>query len=191
MWDFKDVNGNGTDDDISAFAVTAHYNIYKSVKVFGEYWKQNLDGSWVFDNVDNPNAYKFGFFVGQDILKVTDLWVEYSKWDKGFILQNDPYALYEADVVFALGRVNYAFENDTTAWFAKLEQKWNDKWSTFGRYAFVEQDVSNQKVTNWSVGVKHYYTSNLSFELSYDNLSYDNVAKEDDNLIRFKTVLNF
>jgi hypothetical protein len=99
MWDFKDVNGNGTDDDISAFAVTAHYNIYKSVKVFGEYWKQNLDGSWVFDNVDNPNAYKFGFFVGQDILKVTDLWVEYSKWDKGFILQNDPYALYEADVV--------------------------------------------------------------------------------------------
>jgi len=100
--------------------------------------------------------------------------------------------MYDSDVVFAVRRSNLAFDHDTSAWFTKLEQKWSDKWTTFGRYVLVEQDNAfKQKVTNWSVGVRHWYTPTLSFELSYDSLKFDNVGKEDDSLIRFKTSVSF
>lgn len=192
-WDFTDAVGFGTNDDISAYAVTGYFNVYRSVKAFGEYWTQNLNGTWVLNQVDNPDAYKLGFYVGQDMLKLTDLWVEYSHWDRGFILQNDPYAVYDADVVFAVNRTNLGFDNDTTAWYVKLEQKWTDKWWTFGRYVQVEQDnVANQKVNNWTLGVRHWYSPNISFEISYDNIDFDNVGRDqDDHLIRFKTAVNF
>jgi hypothetical protein len=192
VWDFKNTNVLGTDDNISAIAVTGYFNVYRSTKVFGEYWKQNLDTSWQLDNIDNPDAFRVGFYVGQDMLKYTDLHVEYNQWNRGFILQNDPYRMYDTDVVFSVRRSNLAFDYDTSTWFIKLEQKWSDKWITFGRYVLVEQDNAvNQKVTNWSVGVRHWYTSALSFELSYDSLKFDNVGKEDDSLIRFKTSVSF
>ena len=192
VWDFKNTNVLGTDDNISAIAVTGYFNVYRSAKVFGEYWKQNLDTSWQLDNIDNPDAFRVGFYIGQDMLKYTDLHVEYNQWNRGFILQNDPYRMYDTDVVFAVRRSNLAFDHDTSAWFTKLEQKWSDKWTTFGRYVLVEQDNAfKQKVTNWSIGVRHWYTPALSFELSYDSLKFDNVGKEDDSLIRFKTSVSF
>ncbi|MDD3263426.1 MAG: hypothetical protein PHT94_00860 [Candidatus Nanoarchaeia archaeon] len=191
-WNFKDATTLGTNDNVTAYNINSRYNFRNYFLVFGEYWRQNLDPFWMVTNESNPNAYRVGFFVPQSTLKYTNLWVEYNNWDAGFVLQNDPFAKYSADVVFAVSRSNMAFDERTNAWFGKLEQKWSDTWSTFGRYVLVTQENTvDQKVTNWSVGVIHKYTPSLSFELSYDNLKFENLNKTDDHLIRFKTNVSF
>jgi len=45
-------------------------------------------------------------------------------------------------------------------------------------------------VTNWTFGVGYNYTSNLYFELVYDDVDYDG-AIADDNMIQFKTYVSF
>jgi hypothetical protein len=83
---------------------------------------------------------------------------------------------------------------ETTVWFANPVQKWNDKWATFQRYVKVDYDTPagyDFDTTNWTFGVRYWYTPNLQFELLYDDIDYgDDLAGfgyEDDNLIRLRT----
>ena len=60
-WDFKSVNGLGTDDNITAYNINGYFKFANDIKFFGEYWKQDLEGYW--DNgVDSPNALRAGIF---------------------------------------------------------------------------------------------------------------------------------
>ena len=132
------------------------------------------------------------FFVPQEVFKITDMWIEYNKWDSGFVLQNDPFGKFDTDIVFAVNRLNGGFVSDTEAWFGKFQQRWTDKWGTEFRYVKVNSDLkAEQEVTNYSFGVTHYYTQNLSFKLSYDNVKFDNIMRNDEDLIRFETRIVF
>lgn len=191
-WDFKSVNGLGVDDNIIAYNFNGYFKFVNNVKVFGEYWIQDLEGYWINGNNDSPNAMRAGVFVPQDVFKFTDMWVEYNKWDAGFVLQNDPFGKFDTDIVFAVNRLNGGFVADTEAWFGKLSQRWSEKWETDVRYVKVTSDlVLEQCITNYSVGITHYYTPALSFKLSYDNVQFDNIARNDEDLIRFETRIVF
>ena len=104
-----------------------------------------------------------------------------------------------------LGGTNYIFADGHAKWL-KLQQKWNDKWTTFQRFvkadhafkAGFEEGPGDIDVTNWTLGIKYYYTPNLSFELVYDNVDYGNgwigsptFDPIDDSLIRLRTHVAF
>ena len=81
--------------------------------------------------------------------------------------------------------------SDTDVFFARAEQQWNKKWSTFERFAKYMPDGADS-YKEWTVGVKYQYTPALSFELAYNDQDgrrgdpgYDNKQ------IRFRTLLNF
>ncbi|MDD3768135.1 MAG: porin, partial [Aminobacterium colombiense] len=75
--------------------------------------------------------------------------------------------------------------------------KWNDKWSTFQRYLSGSARATGagfDDTTNWTVGVKYYYTPALSFELAYDKIENSQTltaAANDDNVIRLRTRVTF
>ena len=84
-------------------------------------------------------------------------------------------------------------ENYDSAMFFYLNQKWTDQWSTFQRYLVANPRADGlDDTTNWTFGVKYYYTPALSFELLYDNIENAVTnADRDDSLIRFRTEINF
>ena len=150
-------------------------------------------------NVDDPKAWKVILDVNQDVLKFTSLWVEYAKFDEGFILQNTPYAFNDG-MFYAPGVAAWFGANpiikDMDAIYVGAKQKWNDKWNTFERYAKYDMDkVGDAK--EWTVGVGYHYSPNLYFELAYNDISVNKDAalpgtfKYDDNQIRFRTYLTF
>jgi hypothetical protein len=71
------------------------------------------------------------------------------------------------------------------------EQKWNDKWSTFLRYANVQYDLLSAFDHNvWTVGTRYMYTPALQFELLYEKMSVDTDGF-DDNMLRLRTSISF
>ncbi|WP_352402911.1 hypothetical protein [Pyramidobacter sp.] len=148
-------------------------------------------------DADDPKAWKVALDVSQDALKFTSLWVEYAKFDEGFVLQNTPYAFN--DEVFVAPGVKDMLEanpvlQDMNVIFVGAKQKWNDKWHTFERYAKYDMDkVGDAK--EWTVGVGYQYSPNLRFELAYNDIDVSDDAgwgfKYDDNQIRFRTFLAF
>lgn len=199
QWNFEGIGVTGTDDTMKAFNANFTVNPWNGVKLYGEYWWEKLDTPCtkclLCDKVDdNPNAYRIIFDVNQDVLKVTSLWVEYNKFGKSFRIQNDPYKAYNTDILCAMDLDDcYGFKFDTSVWFARLDQRWTEKWSTFQRYVKVDNDNPiATSVKNYTFGVKYFYTPALQFSLAYDNVDYEgNSSREDDHLIRFQTQLNF
>lgn len=86
-------------------------------------------------------------------------------------------------------------------WFVKADQQWNDKWSTFIRFANVGYDTAGlDDATEWGLGVGYQYTPAIGFELAYDQVDHgDNgwavgdpeVARGKDHVVRFRTTINF
>ena len=148
-------------------------------------------------DVDDPKAWKVALDVSQDVLKFTSLWVEYAKFDEGFVLQNTPYA-FNDEVFVAPGVKDMLKANpvlqDMNVIFVGAKQKWNDKWHTFERYAKYDMDnVGDAK--EWTVGVGYQYSPNLRFELAYNDIDVSDDAgwgfNYDNNQIRFRTYLTF
>lgn len=93
------------------------------------------------------------------------------------------------------GMVNIGSLYDSAIFF-KLNQKWNDQWSTFQRYliANARNEIAGvtDNTTNWTFGVKYNYTPALSFELVYDKIENAGTAvNDDDSLLRFRTHIAF
>ena len=150
--------------------------------------------------IDDPKAWKIIADVKQDVLKFTSLWVEYAKFDEGFVLQNTPYG-WGADypLLDGMNGADYIpVLQDMDVFFVRATQNWNDKWKTFERYCKYDMDNFGD-AKEWTIGVGYQYSPNLYFELSYDDidLSSDNTSlpfgkkSYDDNQIRFRTFLTF
>jgi hypothetical protein len=167
------------------------------VKLVGEYFWEEIDAASA--PYDEPNALHAVLTVDQDTLGFTSLGVEYWDMDRNFAFVNDPFANYAFGIVGSYSNTvpgvgMTAVAADTTAWGVFLNQKWNDTWKTFQRYIDVDYDVAGDyDVTNWSFGVGYNYTSNLYFELVYDDVDYgaNNPKKTDDTMIQFKTYVYF
>jgi len=141
------------------------------------------------DGVDNNGAWQAILDISQNALKFTSLWIEYvNVSDAGFRTVTDgPWDNYGARVT---GTNLGAYDN---IFFIKAEQKWNDKWRTFQRYLKGNaRALGAEDTTNYTFGVKYFYTPAVSFELAYDKIegSETNVGA-DDHLIRLRTHVVF
>ena len=146
------------------------------------------------DGLNNNGAWQAILDISQNALKFTSLWIEYvNVSDIGFMTVTDgPWDNYGADVT---GNWLGYYDNIL---FIKAEQKWNDKWRTFQRYLKGNARIAGfGDTTNYTLGVKYYYTPAVSFELAYDKIEGSNpnngtnAQGRDDHLIRFRTHVVF
>ena len=145
-------------------------------------------------NGDSPGAWHLSLALDQSKLKFTSLRLEYMKPDENFRAWTDgPFDMFGARVTgLELGRYDNIL-------FVGAEQRWSDKWATFERYVNGEarwkqlaSSVPSDDTTNWSLGVRYFYTPALSFELAYDKIENSQAVKEeDDHMVRFRTHVTF
>jgi len=187
-------------DSLAWYAGWLEFVPMDGVSMTGAYYMNNFDVPAGI--IDDAAAWQVFVKVDQDVFGFTSFLAEYWAMDEGFGLINDPFANYAFDVVLnsaytltgPSGISGAILDNDTTALFIKATQAWNDKWSTFQRYVNVDQDFADDEVTNMTFGVGYNYTSNLYFELVYDDIDYGNNADDDlvdDSMIQFKTYVSF
>lgn len=181
--------------DLSAYAGSMTVNFTPSIKLTGEYIMEDIDVGSIWYNAgaaeDSPKALHGILEVGQDVFGFTSLGVEYWDFDGGFAILNDPFANYSFNIVTnGIYFSGNSLNADTDALGFFLNQQWNEKWKTFQRYIMADQTGVAADVTNWTFGVGYNYTSNLYFELVYDDVDYDGAIPED-SMIQFKTYVSF
>jgi len=197
-----------SDTNIATYGAYAGYSFTPAIQLKGVYYLQDQGKSIAHlmsgGASDEAAAWKAILQLDQDLLKFTDLWVEYGHMDNNFVQKGafghqrwdggtSSYAGWGADV-FA-NRPN----NDNTAkiMFIRADQKWGDKWRTFGRYVNVDYDTKGlDDAVNWGAGIAYRMNPAIEFELSYDNIDYGNnnglkYRNGDDNIIRFRTFVTF
>jgi len=181
----------------NTYGADMEFKFTPSVSLKGAYYKQNLwqKTAGTLAN-DSPKAYKVIVDAKQDLLKFTSLWLEYAKIDDAFFLTGDgdstAYSNYGAEVLKNRGAKTG--NDETTVFFARADQKWSDKWSTFQRY--VKADVSGTGVDDtkdYTFGVAYQLNPAVKFELLYDKVDYGQGGTEtgDDHLVRFRTHVVF
>ncbi|WP_286677308.1 S-layer homology domain-containing protein [Aminobacterium sp. EBM-42] len=181
--------------DVSVWWAAFGFNFNDDWALKGAYFKEDLD-----DLIgEKPAAWKAILDVKQEALGFTSLWLEYVDFDEGFFtLTSGPWddygaAAYNVARYFAGAPDLYYMGVWDNVLFVRLNQKWNDQWSTFQRYfAGDARYVGSEDTKNWTIGVKYYYTPALSFELAYDKIENSGTeAGNDDNVIRLRTRVTF
>jgi len=189
----------GTDDitftpeDVKTYGVYGGFDFTPAVTLQGIYYWQDVD----VDGWDSTKSWKAQLIVKQDLLKFTSLWLEYAQEDNAFLGNNLAGITYDwmgANPTF--NRRVADFDGTSTMFFIRADQKWNDKWSTFVRYAQFDFDTNWLDDTkNWSVGASYQYTPAINFRLAYDNIDYGDNNEVgrigDDHVISFRTTVNF
>ncbi len=204
--DFKLDNSNGDDMNVATLWGDIIVNFNENIAFKGQYFMQDhSDGivtyvDWYGD--DSPSAWKAILTVNQDMLKFTDLWIEYAQVDGGFLFGVDPYA-WAAQLsgfgvpgtVFEQNRA-YAWQ-DTKILNIVARQKWNDQWWTYVRYMDFDADGTFEGYSldykGYSASVRYNYTPNLWFELGYDKIDSDglDLSGYNDSMVWFRTTVNF
>ena len=177
-------------------------NFNENIAFKGQYFMQDLDPYWAWYSADSPNAWKAILTFSQDMLKFTDLWVEYAQLDEGFFFAYaDPYAWATSGSPFLVSGISGAYvPYDTNVLNIVAKQKWNDQWWTYVRYINVDVDDDDYSYAGYTASVRYNYTPNLWFELGYDYVDlgepaaisfFDYNGEYDDNMIWFRTTVNF
>ena len=190
--------------DVSIYGIYAGYSFTPAIQLKGIYYFQDLDDEVLAamgrtGEEDSPQAWKAILDIDQDLLKFTSLWIEYAQQDNTFIGYNNRYSIGGGSGNFDyVGRNMDVADGDGTSewWFVKAEQKWNDKWSSFVRFANVDYDTDwLDDATEWGVGVGYQFTPAIYFELAYDQVDHgdNNRGGYDgtESVIRFRTDVNF
>ena len=188
------------DMDYNTYSVYASYNFTPAVALQGTYYWQDLDEGIADGFEDSPKAWRATLAVKQDLLKFTGLRFEYQQQDNTFNGVRDPYS-------FGVNSANAASISDNMPWndgttklfFIYADQKWNDKWSSFVRFANVDYDTDwLDDATEWGLGVTYQYTPAIGFELAYDQVDHGDTnllgftgAEGKDHVVRFRTTVNF
>jgi len=212
VWNSYDYEQSRRRDSVGVsdtYGADMEFKFNPSVSLKGVYYRQNLwHKSFLTLANDSPVAYKVILDVKQDLLRFTSLWLEYAKIDDSFFLTGDgdstAYSNYGAEVL--KNRGDKTSNDDTTVFFARAEQKWNDKWSTFQRYMRADfsgardaTQVGNVEDTvNYTFGVAYQLNPAVRFELLYDKIDYgtstgnhSDFRSGDDHLVRFRTQVVF
>ncbi len=171
-------------------------NFNENVAFKGQYFMEDRDPYWVGMD-DSPTAWKAILTFSQDMLKFTDLWVEYAQLDQGFAFADhrDPYAWTYGETSPYLsegGFCNYT-RYDTNILNIVAKQKWNDQWWTYVRYINADSDDDDYSYTGYTASVRYNYTPNLWFELGYDKIDSDLFDAVDwaEDMVWFRTTVNF
>ena len=151
---------------------------------------------------NSPKAWKAILDIKQDLLKFTGLWIEYSQQDNTYIGLTNRYSIGGGAYDYVGRNMAYADPFGTSKWwFVKADQKWNDKWSSFIRFANVDYDTAGlDDATEWGLGVGYQYTPAIYFELAYDQVDHgdngytgynNDLARGKDHVVRFRTNVSF
>lgn len=182
--------GDVDDLNVNTYAIYAGFAFTPAVELKGIYYFQNL-GSDIngFGLDDSPKAWKAVVDVKQDLLKFTSLWIQYMQIDNTFYGLNQQNNM-DWGVAISVTDGMPLNNNTSKVWMIGAEQKWNDKWTTFMKYAKADYDtLGSDDATNWTVGATYQYTPAVAFQLVYDKIDFG--AGEDDNLIKFRTSVSF
>lgn len=199
------------DLDMNLYGVYAGYNITPSVALKGIYYFTEygsgminiLPGGSNTPFEDSPQAWKAILDIGQEALKFTSLWIEYSEQDNSFPGNSGRYAIGGSAYDFAGKNLEIKtsdFMGKSKFLFVKAEQEWNDRWSTYLRY--VHADIGTEGIDNasaYGAGVGYQYTPAIYFELGYDLVDHGTNDKtrhptainDKESVIRFKTTVSF
>ncbi|MCI6260013.1 MAG: porin [Pyramidobacter sp.] len=191
-WFNGDGTGGAKDLNMDAYWFGLGFNFGQGLKLSGAYFMEDID-----DAVDDdPKAWKVVLDVSQDVLKFTDLRAEYMQYDKGWIYQNGA-APFTLNTNFEINKISGSspIAEDLEVWKVSAVQMWGAKFSTYERYGKYDMDDYGD-AKEWTVGVGYQYSPNLAFYLDYTDFdgrmngttvdpTYDN------NLVRFRTFLNF
>ena len=203
--DFVNIAGvnYGYLDSINTYGVYGGYSFTPAIQLKGVYYWQDIDATLPADIEDSPTSWKVILDVKQDLLKFTSLWIEYAQQDNTFIGTNS------YDYMGGNEMGNYRYYDQLANSFAEsvdpngtaeifniiANQQWNDKWSTYIRYWLADWDSANVDDTeNWTFGIRYQYTPAIQFKLEYDMIDYghgNQTIQGDDNVIRFRTTVNF
>ena len=180
---------------------TLGFKPFRGVDFTGAYYMQDMSSTAVGgrDGDDSPKMWKLVLALDYDLLKFTNLRVEYAQYDDGFYVQNS-YGpmMWHANIDYKGSRnVGGAHMDGDTKWLkVSAIQKWGAKFSTYERYAQLDQD-DNGKAKELQLGIGYQYSPNLWFgfdwtkcEGRWANGSVDTTVDED-KVFRFRTVLNF
>lgn len=206
--DHSEAAGVASEPHLYTYAVNAGFKFTPSVELKGIYYWQKNSGNGVNNSGlaldDSADSWKVILDIKQDALKFTSLWIEYAQEDNNFGGNNDQdwVAKYSYGTYSETGVLNVRPHNNNTSkyWFVKAEQKWNSKWGSFVRFVKADWDTAGiDDATEWGIGVNYKLTSAIKMELAYDSVDYgQNVSadaigsgKGDDNLIIFRTTVNF
>ena len=188
------------DANVRNYGIYGGFNFTPAIALKGIYYMQSFDDGWGLGNNDDPKAWKAILDIKQEALKFTSLWIEYVNQDNTFEAINDRYSIGGGAYDYVGRNMAYADADGTSKWwFVKAAQKWNDKWSTFIRFARVDYDTDwLDNATEWGLGVGYQYTPAINFELAYDQVDHgDNNllgfdgAQGKDHVVRFRTTVNF
>ncbi len=189
--------------DIQTYAGYFGFDFTPAVTLQGIYYMQKID-DLAAGTEDSPNLWKVQLNLKQDLLKFTSLWIEYSQEDNTFLSLNQlagGCGAYDwSGNTFFLA--NRGWNNGTSKiLFVRADQKWNDKWSSFLRYAQADVDaVGTDDTKMWTVGIAMQYTPAINFQLAYDQIDYGtgNVAtggslgrNGTESVVRFRTYVSF
>lgn len=184
------------DADLRTYGIYGGFKFTPAIALKGIYYWQNTDQFW--GDADGK-AWKAILDIKQEALKFTSLWVEYSQQDNDFIgAYSDRYAIGDGTYDYVGRNIDWSDPNGRTKWwFVKAAQQWNEKWSTFVRFAHADFDTDwLDNATEWGLGIGYQYTPAIYFELAYDQVDHGDSALAfadhgKDHVLRFRTNVNF
>lgn len=184
------------DANVNTYGIYAGFAFNPNVELKGIYYFQNIGNDLANGFDDSPKAWKAVLDVKQDLLKFTSLWLQYEQVDNSFYGLNQQNNMDWGQAISVTDN-RPMNDNSTKVWMVGAEQKWNDKWTTFLKYAQADYDTAGlDDAKNWTVGVTYQYTPAVAFQLVYDNIDFgDNnpvgFTSGDDHLIKFRTSVSF
>jgi hypothetical protein len=158
---------------------------------------------------ENFDAWKAILTIDQDLLKFTNLQIEYAQIDNGFNLWNAPYDSIGNNIL-----ANRPFDPDSTSkvFGVRAAQKWGEsRWDSWIRYYQADYDERwIDDVQNFGLGIGYRLNPAVHFELAVDYIDYGKVATgriigglpeyvnrggeryiDDDIVVRFQTKVSF
>ncbi|MDO5115226.1 MAG: S-layer homology domain-containing protein [Synergistaceae bacterium] len=176
--------------DANTYGAWFGWNVIPAASLKGVYYYQDTDR-----DTDHQDAWKIIADVKQEALGFSSFWFEYGQLDKNFFGTADNAYNWSNGYDSSIYKAGIA---DTKMLLVRADQKWNDAWGSFLRYAQADYDLDGaDKVKNWTVGLNWQYTPAIGFQLAYDNIDYGNMFRsfkltdEKDHIVRFRTIVNF
>ena len=184
------------DMDVNNYGIYAGFKFTPAIELKGIYYFQKLGDNWAVAE-DSPKAWKAVLDVKQEALKFTSLWLQYEQVDNSFMGLN-PQNNMDWGVVPSISD-NRPVGADSTSkyWMIGATQQWNDKWSTFLKYAHADYDEDwLDDAKNYTIGVNYQYTPAIAFQLTYDHIDYGDTnpadyLNGDNHVVKFRTTVNF
>ena len=196
-WNVGDAGIADVDDlDVNNYAIYAGFKFTPAIELKGIYYFQDLGDQWAVME-DSPKAWKAILDVKQEALKFTSLWLQYEQVDNSFMGLNQQNNMDWGVVPSISDNRPFGADSTTKLWMVGATQQWNDKWSTFLKYAQADYDTEGlDDAKNYTIGVNYQYTPAVAFQLTYDNIDYgDNnpvgFYSGDNHVVKFRTTVNF